>query len=231
MPFRHLWLRQLHAWLRRLPKGQLLGSPEDLLEELQGALWLALRASAAPSEADARKALRQVLYRDFEAFWAHGAYSFDENLEDVFHPADRSVEALLLELPEGLRPIALRFLAGEGPEGVLQRGVRHFGSRRQVRLFNTLLVQAILTDDPLRDLKRRCARLVVAVAQDGPLPAYRRQARALRRALAMLEPNAEIRGLRKTLSGIAVAQTPACRAGSLECANACTEPRATARGK
>ncbi|MGB0954113.1 MAG: hypothetical protein ACPG31_12900 [Planctomycetota bacterium] len=231
MPYRHLWLRQLRAWLRRLPKGQLLGTPDEILEELQGALWLALQASGEATEATARQALRQVLYREFEASWAAQAFSFDESFDSPSTEAFTTVDALLTELPSGLRPIALRFLAGEGPEGVLQRGVRHFGSRRQVRLFNALLLQAILSDDPLRDLKRRCARLCVAVSQDGPLPSHRRQAKALKRALTMLEPNEEIRSLRQMLSGIAAARTPADPAGNPECANACTEPRATARGR
>lgn len=229
--FHPLWKRQLRAWQARLPQGWLLGTTEELLDELQGALWLEMHRHPQPNPILARQALRRVLYRDFEASWVHRIFPFEEALDSPAALGHSPVEGTLVDLPAGLRPIAHSYLAGDGPEGNLRRGVQQLGSRRRVRLFNTLLMAALSVGPPLQDLKRRMARLCVAVSHEGMLPAHRRQARTLNRALSMLEQTEEIRGLRRALSGIVAARKPEDHAESPGYANACTGPRATAQGK
>jgi len=198
LPYQELWHAQIQRWKQRLPRGHALGQAEDILSNLQGALWLDC-LDIDLDAATATRILRHALYREYEVTWQHQAFSLEEALPYLHAP--RPLPARL-ELPPHAQAFAEVYLRGHGPEGSLQRAMPHFGSRRMVRCLNTLLLELLTDGRPLQDLKRRAARLMASLARDGASQAHTQEVRYLRRALRMLEPCAEVCKLQDSLKGI-----------------------------
>lgn len=196
LPFQELWCAQIQQWQRRLPRGWALGTAEDVLRGLQGALWLACLGVELDSKT-ATRILRRVLYREYEVAWQRHALSLSEVL-----PYCTASSPALLDLPEHGHALAEAYLLGYGPEGSLARAMPFWGSRRKVRCMNTLLLDLLTEGDPLQDLKRRAARLMAAIARDGATKANLQEGGFLRRALRMLHPSPEVRLLQDSLSGL-----------------------------
>jgi hypothetical protein len=149
---------------------------------------------------EALSALRVALYHEFELGWRRTRNEHPLDLE-LLQPESRQEKPT--EVPGHLQGLITAYLLGDGPEGNLSRAMAKFGSRRMVRHLNALLLTHLTHGHPLRDLKRRCARLFAATARDGSIPRHCREARALRRAFRMLPPDPETRALQQGLSGIA----------------------------
>ncbi|PCJ55188.1 MAG: hypothetical protein COA70_02760 [Planctomycetota bacterium] len=196
LPYQELWRRQILRWLARLPHGPRLGSPESILEAVQGSLWLDCQGLAL-DDAVATRILRRTLYREYEVAWKHSTLPLADRLGQLSAP-----DPPALELPPHLHDLADAYLLGLGSAGSLRRAMAYFGSRRKVRCLNTLLLDVLTDGAPLQDLKRRTARLFAAAARDGITPAHAREARYLRRALRMLEPSHKVCLMQDSLKGI-----------------------------
>jgi len=205
-------------WQQRLPRGHYLGSAAHILESIGGALWLELTNQADPS-ATALSCLRRVLYREFERNWQRAPQKLSSHTEFLASAPQQKEGSQLLDLPTHLLPWAEEYLLGGGPQGRLDRGVEICGSRRHMRLRNTAILAALAGGQFMRDLERRAARLLCAVAVDGPLPRHVRAARDMRCILKMLEASPQRAMMRQALSNIAALQIPASRAGTAESAN------------
>ncbi|MDA0666732.1 MAG: hypothetical protein O3A95_00500 [Planctomycetota bacterium] len=184
--------------MQRLPQGRALGSAEDILTGLQGALWLDC-LDRDLDDATATRALRRALYREYEVTWKRQTFSIGEVLP-YLHAAEAPLTKL--ELPQHAQAFADAYLLGHGSEGSLQRAMPQCRSRRMVRCLNTMLLELITDGQPLRDLKRRAARLMASLARDGVTKRHAQEVRNLKRALRMLEPCAEVCKLQHSLKGI-----------------------------
>jgi hypothetical protein len=208
----------VRRWQQKLPRGDRLGPPANILESIAGALWLELAIQANPA-ATALTCLRRVLYREFERNWQHTPQNLATHAEFMAPKAQADDVSLVLDLPRHLLPWAEEYLRCGGPQGRLDRGVEICGSRRQLRLRNTAILRALAGGQYLRDLERRAARLLCAVAVDGPLPRHVRAARDLQCILKMLEASPQRAAMRRAVSNIAALQRPASHAETAESAN------------
>ncbi len=214
-----LWLGQVRHWQRRLPAGFQLGSPQQILGQVEGALWLACKGTLPTSRSQAWRALRQVLYQEFERPWRH------------FHPLPQTLAGpspAPLDLPPAILPFAEAYLQGQGPEGCLRRACRFWHSRRKARLLNRQILQALYGYNPDFEVHKRAARLAAAVARDGARYSHRQEARHLRCMLRMLEPTPPMQPIHQMLSGILAVQREANRAENPECASVRKAPHAMA---
>jgi hypothetical protein len=209
----------VRRWLRRLPRGHQLGRPEDVLESVTGALWVELVQSPNPA-GTALSCLRRVLYREFERRWRQAPCSLDTQSERWIPVSRQDAVSQLLDLPAHLVPWAEEYLRYGGPQGRLEHGAAICGSRRQTRLRNTALFEALSSGQFHRDLERRAARLLSATAIDGPRPCHVRAARDIQNVLKMLESTPKLASIRAAVSNIAALRTPASHAETAESANA-----------
>lgn len=214
----------VRRWQHRLPRPMALGDAADILDSIAGALWLELAACTEPLE-ERHRCLRRVLYHEFERGWRHPNVGLDSALLKVADSAattDSFQEPLreFLDLPSHLFAWAQSYLELGGPQGRLDRGVALCGSRRQTRLRNSALFDALADGHFRRNLQKRAARLLSAAALDGAVQAHRQEARAILCMLKMLQATPELQAMRQAVSNIVAPRKPADHAGTAESANA-----------
>lgn len=185
---------------------------EEALAHCLGALWMEL-AAPGKAAADWRRALRRVVYQEWERPARRAAAQLPAAL---CAPPERRPP----EMPGRLQPWAASLLRDGPLRGRLAPATRRLGlSRRALRLRVTALARALSGDGFFPDLERRAARVLTAAARSGPLPLHRREARRILRVLALVEPPPALEPVRAALSTLAARRVPA-GPGSRESASA-----------